>query len=127
MQIKEETSCSENTQPQHKAKDRTDGNNPNDERTVRKGRTMTRHKKERDLTMLCLSMVVMFCICWLPYVIVMLLELYQVKGVPDSVQQFVLICGYANSLLNPIVYGYKNKRLRKVYQEMIYCKLKSNK
>lgn len=68
-----------------------------------------------------------FTVCWLPFFILavvrpLLGEKYQVPQVLSSI---FLWLGYANSLLNPIIYATLNRDFRKPFQEILYFRCSS--
>lgn len=65
-----------------------------------------------------------FTVCWLPFFILAL-----VKPITDQEYQTLssifLWLGYANSLLNPIIYATLNRDFRKPFQEILYFRCSS--
>ncbi|XP_009089919.2 histamine H2 receptor [Serinus canaria] len=78
--------------------------------------------KEHKATVTLAVVLGAFIVCWFPY---FTLFTYRgvwgdskVKGTPMSI---VLWLGYANSALNPILYGTLNKDFRVAYQHLLCC------
>ncbi|CAL4108083.1 unnamed protein product, partial [Meganyctiphanes norvegica] len=65
-----------------------------------------------------------FVVCWLPFFLTALVKpfLDQPTIIPDSVSSLFLWLGYANSLLNPIIYATLNKDFRKPFQQVLLSK-----
>ncbi|XP_031633505.1 5-hydroxytryptamine receptor 1 [Contarinia nasturtii] len=73
-----------------------------------------------------------FTICWLPFFLLALVRafLYEGQGhndepVPSYLQSIFLWLGYANSLLNPVIYATLNRDFRKPFQEILYFRCSS--
>ncbi|XP_050317469.1 5-hydroxytryptamine receptor 1 [Bactrocera neohumeralis] len=69
-----------------------------------------------------------FTICWLPFFILALIRPFvesETVHVPPSLASLFLWLGYANSLLNPIIYATLNRDFRKPFQEILYFRCSS--
>ncbi|EDW84511.1 uncharacterized protein Dwil_GK13099 [Drosophila willistoni] len=66
-----------------------------------------------------------FTICWLPFFILALIRPFETMHVPASLSSLFLWLGYANSLLNPIIYATLNRDFRKPFQEILYFRCSS--
>ncbi|XP_036325328.1 5-hydroxytryptamine receptor 1, partial [Rhagoletis pomonella] len=69
-----------------------------------------------------------FTICWLPFFILALIRPFvesETVHVPHSLSSLFLWLGYANSLLNPIIYATLNRDFRKPFQEILYFRCSS--
>ncbi|ALC48019.1 5-HT7 [Drosophila busckii] len=66
-----------------------------------------------------------FTICWLPFFILALIRPFETMHVPPSLSSLFLWLGYANSLLNPIIYATLNRDFRKPFQEILYFRCSS--
>lgn len=71
-----------------------------------------------------------FTICWLPFFILALVRPFLDQDpknpiVPKTLNSVFLWLGYANSLLNPIIYATLNRDFRKPFQEILYCRCNS--
>lgn len=63
-----------------------------------------------------------FTICWLPFFVLALIRPY-LDDASETVQVLTSLfqwLGYANSLLNPIIYATLNRDFRKPFQEILY-------
>lgn len=65
-----------------------------------------------------------FTICWLPFFILALLRPI-IGDVFHTLTSLFLWLGYANSLLNPIIYATLNRDFRKPFQEILYFRCSS--
>nr|ANO39026.1 GCR051 [Schmidtea mediterranea] len=74
-----------------------------------------------------------FCICWLPFFIVQILNpIFKIihgnksnatlLSIPQSVSELFLWLGYFNSFLNPIIYVKFNKEFRTPFKEILFCR-----
>lgn len=66
-----------------------------------------------------------FTICWLPFFILALIRPFETMHVPPSLSSLFLWLGYANSLLNPIIYATLNRDFRKPFQEILFFRCSS--
>ncbi|XP_065350562.1 5-hydroxytryptamine receptor 1-like [Cloeon dipterum] len=68
-----------------------------------------------------------FTVCWLPFFVLALVRpfLPNQDGIPSSLSSLFLWLGYANSLLNPIIYATLNKDFRKPFQQILYFRCSS--
>lgn len=69
-----------------------------------------------------------FTICWLPFFILALVRPFldsDSHAVPKTLTSLFLWLGYANSLLNPIIYATLNRDFRKPFQEILYFRCSS--
>jgi 5-hydroxytryptamine receptor 7 len=65
-----------------------------------------------------------FTICWLPFFILALVK--PITGEEyETLSSIFLWLGYANSLLNPIIYATLNRDFRKPFQEILYFRCSS--
>lgn len=62
-----------------------------------------------------------FTVCWLPFFILALLEPLAGYVMPKEVQSFTLWLGYANSMLNPIIYVTFHQDFRRAFKELLRC------
>lgn len=68
-----------------------------------------------------------FTVCWLPFFVLALIRpfLSSPEVIPHSISSFFLWLGYANSLLNPVIYATLNRDFRKPFQQILYFKCSS--
>lgn len=61
-----------------------------------------------------------FTICWLPYfVLVIFIRIY--KAVPVSLYESAFTLAMSNSAINPLIYAWKNKAIRKAFIRLLQC------
>ncbi|XP_054073866.1 histamine H2 receptor [Rissa tridactyla] len=79
--------------------------------------------KEHKATVTLAVVLGAFVVCWFPYFTVFTYRGMwgdnTVKGTP--IMSIVLWLGYANSALNPILYGTLNRDFRVAYQHLLHC------
>lgn len=63
-----------------------------------------------------------FTICWLPFFVLALVRAFlsNKDDIPPWLSSLFLWLGYANSLLNPIIYATLNRDFRKPFQQILY-------
>lgn len=63
-----------------------------------------------------------FIVCWLPFFVLALVRpfLRDSKAIPNSLSSIFLWLGYANSLLNPIIYATLNRDFRRPFQQILF-------
>ncbi|XP_058505176.1 histamine receptor H2a [Solea solea] len=80
--------------------------------------------REHKATLTLAAVIGAFVVCWLPYFI--LFTVLGLKEHPDpstvSAYPIVLWLGYANSALNPILYGALNRDFRSAYSHLLRCR-----
>ncbi|XP_054647416.1 histamine receptor H2a [Dunckerocampus dactyliophorus] len=80
--------------------------------------------REHKATVTLAAVIGAFVVCWLPYFILFTALGLQEHPDPNKVPQFsiVLWLGYANSALNPILYGALNRDFRSAYAHLLRCR-----
>ncbi|XP_077172228.1 LOW QUALITY PROTEIN: galanin receptor 2b-like [Paroedura picta] len=84
-------------------------------------------KAKRKVTKMIIIVTVLFCLCWLPYHVVVLRYLYGDFPFNQTTYAFRLLShcmAYANSCLNPIVYALVSKHFRKGFKRVFSCLLR---
>ncbi|XP_068180943.1 histamine receptor H2a [Antennarius striatus] len=80
--------------------------------------------REHKATVTLAAVIGAFVVCWLPYFI--LFTIYGLKELPDPSSEpeypYVLWLGYANSALNPVLYGALNRDFRSAYTHLLRCR-----
>lgn len=64
-----------------------------------------RKRSERKITLMVMMVVMVFVICWMPFYVVQLVNVFAEQD-DATVSQLSVILGYANSCANPILYGF---------------------
>ncbi|KFQ55285.1 Galanin receptor type 2, partial [Nestor notabilis] len=83
-------------------------------------------KAKRKVTKMIIIVTILFCLCWLPYHLVILRYLYGDFPFNQATYAFRLLShcmAYANSCLNPIVYALVSKHFRKGFKKVFSCLL----
>ncbi|XP_037117649.1 histamine H2 receptor-like [Syngnathus acus] len=80
--------------------------------------------REHKATVTLAAVIGAFVVCWLPYFILFTTLGLQENPDPNKVPEFsiVLWLGYANSALNPILYGALNRDFRSAYTHLLRCR-----
>ena len=104
-----------------------ESNGTSDEKKVkhqqRKQRKISRGKARNEEVRLAIALgivVLVFFICWFPFCISMLLAIFLPGVVPRGFHMATLLLGYANSGVNPIIYGVMNKKFGDGFKR-IFC------
>uniref|UniRef100_A0A0A9X4R8 5-hydroxytryptamine receptor 1 n=1 Tax=Lygus hesperus TaxID=30085 RepID=A0A0A9X4R8_LYGHE len=63
-----------------------------------------------------------FTVCWLPFFVLAVVRpfLANEDAIPGSLSSLFLWLGYANSLLNPVIYATLNRDFRRPFQQILY-------
>ncbi|KAM9248160.1 LOW QUALITY PROTEIN: somatostatin receptor type 4 [Dugong dugon] len=77
-----------------------------------------RRRSEKKITRLVLRVVAAFVLCWMPFYVVKLLNLF-VTSLEASVKHVSLILSYTNSCANPILYGFFSDNSRCPFQRVL--------
>lgn len=83
-------------------------------------------RAKRKVTKMIIIVTVLFCICWLPYHVVILCYLYGDFPFNQTTYAFRILShcmAYANSCVNPIVYALVSKHFRKGFKKVFSCLL----
>jgi len=81
-------------------------------------------RQEWKATLTVGIVVLTFLICWLPFFVLALVRpLAPQARVPDWVSSLTLWLGYANSMLNPIIYGVLHRDFRKTFIDLLSCNM----
>ena len=81
----------------------------------------SRPRKKR-LTRTIVTLIVVFGLCWSPFAIIMIIQVFSSVHVPRAVDFGSLVLGYLNSFFNVIVYNVTNRKIRKEYKTLL-CKI----
>ncbi|XP_020034060.1 somatostatin receptor type 4 [Castor canadensis] len=77
-----------------------------------------RRRSEKKITRLVLMVVAVFVLCWMPFYVVQLLNLF-VTSLDATINHVSLILSYANSCANPILYGFLSDNFRRSFQRVL--------
>lgn len=78
-----------------------------------------RKRSERKITLMVLMVVTVFVICWMPFYVVQLVNLFVEAGGDATISQLSVILGYANSCANPILYGFLSDNFKRSFQRLL--------
>lgn len=84
--------------------------------------------KERKASTTLGIIMTAFTVCWLPFFVLALVRPFLQEQQQDSIRSLsslFLWLGYANSLLNPIIYATLNRDFRKPFQQILFFKCSS--
>lgn len=63
-----------------------------------------------------------FVICWTPALVVLLLDgLNCDKKIVLGLEKYCLVLAECNSFVNPIIYCFRDKDMRKTFKEILHC------
>lgn len=79
-------------------------------------------RSDRKLTRTITTLIVVFALCWSPFAIIMVVQVFSDASVPRFVDFGSLMLGYTNSFLNVFVYNATNKNIRDGYRKLLCCK-----
>lgn len=85
---------------------------------------MSRGKVKADDIRLALALaicIVCFFISWFPFCISMLLGIYSPNSTSNDFHLATLLIGYANSCMNPVIYGVVNKKIGEGFKDL-FCR-----
>ncbi|XP_046860956.1 melatonin receptor type 1C-like [Xenia sp. Carnegie-2017] len=71
--------------------------------------------RKHRLTRTVIVLIVVFGICWSPFAIIILIQVFSNTHVPRAVDFGSLVLGYLNSFFNVVVYNATNKKLRRQF------------
>uniref|UniRef100_A0A2K5UGX7 Somatostatin receptor 4 n=1 Tax=Macaca fascicularis TaxID=9541 RepID=A0A2K5UGX7_MACFA len=77
-----------------------------------------RRRSEKKITRLVLMVVAVFVLCWMPFYVVQLLNLF-VTSLDATINHVSLILSYANSCANPVLYGFLSDNFRRSFQRVL--------
>ena len=79
-----------------------------------------RVKRNRKAARMLGILVAAFTICWLPFTIIYPLSQFYPNLLPDYVHAIIWWLGYLNSAINPFLYVYSNKIIRRSVRNLLY-------
>ena len=81
----------------------------------------SRMRRERQISMLTITVVVTFSVCWAPYCTVMVCLASGWHNLPENFMLLALLLSTLNSCCNPMIYGLLNKNFRKAFKNILCC------
>lgn len=83
-------------------------------------------REEVKLSKIVFIIILGFSFCWVPCVIIDIVDTTQTKWFPRQVYLFYTFLAYTSAVLNPWIYGFMNKMVRKeMYFLLTLCRLRS--
>ncbi|XP_062912304.1 somatostatin receptor type 1-like [Mobula hypostoma] len=76
-----------------------------------------RRRSEKKITRMVLMVVTVFVICWMPFYVLQLANIF--LSLNTTVTQLCLILSYANSCANPILYGFLSDNFKRSFQRIL--------
>uniref|UniRef100_UPI00398EBDBD somatostatin receptor type 1-like n=1 Tax=Pristiophorus japonicus TaxID=55135 RepID=UPI00398EBDBD len=77
-----------------------------------------RRRSEKKITRMVLMVVTVFVICWMPFYVVQLANVF-LSRLDTTVTQLCVILSYANSCANPILYGFLSDNFKRSFQRIL--------
>ncbi|XP_053489536.1 somatostatin receptor type 1 [Ictalurus furcatus] len=77
-----------------------------------------RKKSERKITLMVMMVVTVFVICWMPFHVMQLVNVFEERH-NATFSQLAVILGYANSCANPILYGFLSDNFKRSFQRIL--------
>ena len=91
----------------------------NDVTTARELVSRAASRTDRKLTRTIMILIVVFGMCWAPFAIIMILQVFFKVQVPRWADFGSLVLGYMNSFCNVFVYNVTNKTIRQGYKKLL--------
>ena len=83
-------------------------------------------REEVKLSKIVFIIILGFSLCWIPCVIIDIADTTQTKWFPREVYMFYTFLAYTSAVLNPWIYGFMNKMVRKeMYHLLTLCRIRS--
>ena len=81
----------------------------------------SRHRRERQMSVLTITVVITFAICWSPYCAAMLCLAGGNCGFSPNFMLLALMLSILNSSCNPVIYGLLNGNFRNAFKKILTC------
>lgn len=79
-------------------------------------------REEVKLSKIVLVIILGFAFCWVPCVIIDIIDTTQTEWFPRQVYLFYTFLAYTSAVLNPWIYGFMNKMVRKEMYLLLACR-----
>ena len=76
-------------------------------------------RRKKRLTRTILTLIFVFGVCWSPFALIMIAQVFFNAHVPRYVDFGSLVLGYLNSFLNVIVYNATNRKIREKFKQAL--------
>ena len=80
------------------------------------------NREEVKLSKIVLVIILGFAFCWVPCVIIDIIDTTQTEWFPRQVYLFYTFLAYTSAVLNPWIYGFMNKMVRKEMYFILVCR-----
>ena len=81
---------------------------------------MEKRPSRKCLTRTIVTLIVVFGLCWSPFALIMIVQVFFSTHVPRAIDFGSLVLGYLNSFLNVIVYNVTNRKIRNEYKNLFF-------
>lgn len=81
-------------------------------------------REEVKLSKIVFAIILGFSFCWVPCVIIDIIDTTRTKWFPRQVYIFYTFLGYTSAVLNPWIYGFMNKMVRKEMYRLLTCRFR---
>lgn len=84
----------------------------------------TEHRRAEEVrtSRILFAAVVGVCACWLPTIVILILEYCFHLPLPSSVGYLRVLSALLSSWINPIIYGLMNRTMRKEFLDILHCR-----
>lgn len=82
-------------------------------------------REEVKLSKIVLVIILGFAFCWVPCVIIDIIDTTQNEWFPRQVYMLYTFLAYTSAVLNPWIYGFMNKMVRKEIYSLLACRFRS--
>lgn len=82
-------------------------------------------REEVKLSKIVFVIILGFAFCWVPCVIIDIIDTTRTKWFPREVYLFYTFLAYTSAVLNPWIYGFMNKMVRKEMYFLLACRFRS--
>ncbi|XP_078393061.1 somatostatin receptor type 1 [Cetorhinus maximus] len=79
---------------------------------------LQRRRSEKRITWMVMLVVAAFAVCWMPFYIVQMVNVFLYPTDPTLTQLFIIL-SYANSSANPILYAFVSDNFRRSFQRIL--------
>ncbi|XP_077870613.1 melatonin receptor type 1B-like [Saccoglossus kowalevskii] len=76
-------------------------------------------KKEIEIALNLFTIFIVFCICWIPYALLILID--SDRQANQGVWMAFTLFAYSNSSMNFILYSWRNKHFKSAYKKILTC------
>ncbi|XP_061435068.1 somatostatin receptor type 1-like [Lethenteron reissneri] len=77
-----------------------------------------RRRSELKITRMVMMVVAVFVVCWMPFYIMQLVNVFS-RALDPRLTNFFVILSYANSCANPILYGFLSDNFKRLFQRIL--------